>query len=382
MTRRHTVGEASRPSSSRTPAPPASPADAGGGGAGQGPRTEPIPVPTQKAAYQQIQQSLVRSRSRSGDSMAMSDVGSTTSGGGSTLGPLPEEAALHLHGLQRQHRDHHRFGSPSSVSAAGSQPAIEGRHLKSRRISHPSGNPGGNPAVPDICHISPPNVQFLVGGSTPPAGHRRRTSSSSSCGGASPPVGGGFGGCGGGGWQISPTAATSPAAMCRNSSSPLRRAAPSSSTGQGFVLFGGNNPPTSSTLSPIQGSPNRLSSTTIVGGTHDYSGGGGGGGSSGLAGGHHRAADRMITNRAFTVPENLSSHQQAPVVPIGCTAGGGDSTAALRRRSTELQLAASGSRNVVLSYNQLGMYIDGPRRKSWSCSCPDGINSVKICISH
>merc|ERR1712142_1285335 len=55
-----------------------------------GPSTEPIPVPTQKAAYQQIQASLVRSRSRSGDSVsAMSGISSAS--GGSTLGPLPEE---------------------------------------------------------------------------------------------------------------------------------------------------------------------------------------------------------------------------------------------------------------------------------------------------
>ena len=55
-----------------------------------GPTSEPIPVPTQKAAYQQIQASLVRSRNRSGDSVsAMSGISSAS--GGSTLGPLPEE---------------------------------------------------------------------------------------------------------------------------------------------------------------------------------------------------------------------------------------------------------------------------------------------------
>lgn len=143
-----------------------------------GPSTEPIPVPTQKAAYQQIQASLVRSRSRSGDSVsAMSGISSAS--GGSTLGPLPEDRLAGFvpeqsPGGVRKHARVSPLASPKSPAAA--------RHLTAtRRISAP---PLTN--VPDICQLSPPNVQFILGG-TPPTtttgfSHRRRTSSSSSCG--------------------------------------------------------------------------------------------------------------------------------------------------------------------------------------------------------
>ena len=145
-------------------------------------QTEPIPVPTQKAAYQQIQQSLVRSRSRSGDSVsAMSGISSAS--GGSTLGPLPEERVA----KNMERPEQSPAGIRKQARVSPQSPIGENK----RKVSCPP--------IPDICQLSPPNVTFTLGG-TPPAaaqatfGHRRRTSSSSSCG-TPPPMGQ---------WQISP----------------------------------------------------------------------------------------------------------------------------------------------------------------------------------
>ena len=147
-------------------------------------QTEPIPVPTQKAAYQQIQQSLVRSRSRSGDSVsAMSGISSAS--GGSTLGPLPEERVAK--NMERP-MEQSPAGIRKQAHVSPQSPIGENK----RKVSAP-------PAIPDICQLSPPNVTFTLGGTPPTAaqagfGHRRRTSSSSSCG-TPPPTGQ---------WQISP----------------------------------------------------------------------------------------------------------------------------------------------------------------------------------
>eukprot|EP00096_Caligus_rogercresseyi_P010412 TRINITY_DN3785_c0_g1_i2.p1 TRINITY_DN3785_c0_g1~~TRINITY_DN3785_c0_g1_i2.p1 ORF type:complete len:865 (-),score=294.58 TRINITY_DN3785_c0_g1_i2:883-3477(-) len=111
------------------------------------PQTEPIPVPSQKAAYQIIQQSIVRSRSKSGDSIMSS--------GGSALGPLPEDVETNKTSPDEENKRRTRKGSC------------------------------GGSSVADIRQMSPPNVQFTMG--TPPLGHRRRTSSSSSAGGGTPP---------------------------------------------------------------------------------------------------------------------------------------------------------------------------------------------------
>lgn len=238
-----------------------------------GPSSEPIPVPTQKAAYQQIQASLVRSRSRSGDSVsAMSGISSAS--GGSTLGPLPEERRMEQ--------------SPAGVRK---QARVSPMSPTMRKVSAP-------PAIPDICQLSPPNVQFTLG--TPPAtqatfGHRRRTSSSSSCGTPPPP----------GQWQISPNSpATGQAAkVVPSMQSPSRR------SGVNIPSSVGNIP----ALSPIQGSPSKAGEAEKALMQWDRE-------SSGIA------------TRAVTVPENLSGFQDPE----------------LRRRSTELQLVSG--RNVVLNY--------------------------------
>ena len=152
-----------------------------------GPTSEPIPVPTQKAAYQQIQQSLVRSRSRSGDSVsAMSGISSAS--GGSTLGPLPEDRIAGRSAPSDQSPAEIRKQARMSPLTSPRSPSRT-LNTKTRRVSAPP--------IPDICQLSPPNVQFTLGG-TPPTttgfGHRRRTSSSSSCGTPPPPAQ----------WQISP----------------------------------------------------------------------------------------------------------------------------------------------------------------------------------
>lgn len=188
--------------------------------------TEPIPVPTQKAAYQQIQQSLIRSRSRSGDSVsAMSGVSSAS--GGSTLGPLPEERIAPVGGGKAKQT---RIGSPATSPRSPSakpMPGASANSAKTRRFSAPP--------IPDICQMSPPAVQFTMG--PPPPGHRRRTSSSSSCGTPPPPVQ----------WQISPNSPTHHHLVM----SPLRK-------GSSTQLC-----PNAPALSPIQGSPSKSSAQGI-----------------------------------------------------------------------------------------------------------------------
>ncbi|XP_040566573.1 serine/threonine-protein kinase unc-51 isoform X2 [Lepeophtheirus salmonis] len=116
--------------------------------AASSPLTEPIPVPSQKAAYQHIQQCIVRSRTKSGDSLS-------SASGGSNLGPLPEDGVV---------------SEPNKNTSKETCPTQEKR---TRKVSTGS--------VADIRQMSPPTVQFTMG--TPPLGHRRRTSSSSSTGG-------------------------------------------------------------------------------------------------------------------------------------------------------------------------------------------------------
>ena len=267
-----------------------------------GPSSEPIPVPTQKAAYQQIQQSLVRSRSRSGDSVsAMSGISSAS--GGSTLGPLPEDRVAGKSAPPDQSpaeiRKQARM-SPLTSPRSPSRPLS----TKSRRVSAPP--------IPDICQLSPPNVQFTLG--TPPTttnpgfGHRRRTSSSSSCGTPPPP----------GQWQISPNSPQIGASLKTIPSmpSPIRR------SGSNIPNSSGNIP----ALSPIQGSPNKsgLQDLQAQGAV-----GGGGNDEKALMQWENNMA---AAGKAFTVPENLSSFDGSN----------------LRRRSSEMQLVTG--RNVVLNY--------------------------------
>ena len=175
-----------------------------------GPNTEPIPVPTQKAAYQQIQESLVRSRSRSGDSVsAMSGVSSTSD----TVGPLPTDGAV----------------------------------VKKKQSA---------PPIPDICQLSPPTVQFTMPTNVPTTSvaHRRRTSSSSSCGTPPPNVQ----------WQISPNSPIVGGAfggrMTPTLTSPVRRAG----MGSGPPIANPNGQQNNPTLSPILGSPNKVDDTSFT----------------------------------------------------------------------------------------------------------------------
>ena len=247
-------------------APPtvARPSHLPGVGTSQGPQTEPIPVPTQKLAYKQIQESLIRSRTRSGDS-AMSGVSSAGSEGASTLGPLPEEGALKTlaAGGNRDPELGLLRKSPTSSPC---------HHLKSRRVSATA------PPIPDICQLSPPNIQFTLG-TTPPtgigsgvcqvAGGRRRTSSSSSCGTPPPSAQ----------WQVSPNSPIIGTAgsgrITPTMTSPVRRhtvgsrADPSCAQVTGTNQIGFYNNPSSSTLSPILGSPNKA---TIEGGIVELEG--------------------------------------------------------------------------------------------------------------
>lgn len=276
-----------------------------------GPSSEPIPVPTQKAAYQQIQASLVRSRSRSGDSVcAMSGISSAS--GGSTLGPLPEERPVSKNNDRMEQ-------SPAGVR----------KHARVSPLTSPS-NPRGRKTsaqpIPDICQMSPPNVQFTLG--TPPTsnpaatfGHRRRTSSSSSCG--TPPPG----------WQISPNSPKTGAAGVGKAvptmQSPRR-------SGVNIPSSIGNIP----ALSPIQGSPNKAGALAMPEGLDNKAlmqwennsivGGGAG------------------ATRAVTVPENLSGYQDPE-----------------RRRSTEIQLVTG--RNVVLNYGGSSAGAAGAFDRSSMC---------------
>ena len=266
-----------------------------------GPTSEPIPVPTQKAAYQQIQASLVRSRNRSGDSVsAMSGISSAS--GGSTLGPLPEER-LPSGKMDRPEQSPAGARKLARVSPLTSPRSPTARPLVARKISAPP--------IPDICQMSPPNVQFTLG-STPPTGtgfgHRRRTSSSSSCGTPPPP----------GQWQISPNSpATGGAAPGFGKVVPTM--SPSRRGGVNIPSSVGNIP----ALSPIQGSPNKC-------------GGAAGGVDPNPAGIDDPKALMQWENtsiggqqRACTVPENLSSYNE-------------------RRKSSDCQLVSG--RNVVLNY--------------------------------
>ncbi|XP_059090467.1 serine/threonine-protein kinase unc-51-like isoform X1 [Tigriopus californicus] len=260
-------------------------------------QSEPIPVPSQKAAYQQMQQSsMTRSRSKSGDSVsAMSGVSSAS--GGSTLGPLPEdEEAPGKGGLAQASPSVVRRHRASSVSSPTSSPKSPGgKSIKTRRISAPP--------IPDICQMSPPPVQYTMG--TPPLGHRRRTSSSSSCGGASPPNVM---------WQVSPN---SPAPRLTPSASPIRR------VGSGTQM---SNFPNVPCLSPILGSPNKAMERD----------------SSALVRLSSSRASNLSSSRAATVPENLSNLQE---------------DFNTKRRSAEL----SYGRNVVLNYGgQSGFPTLGP----------------------
>ncbi len=306
-----------------------------------GPTTEPIPVPTQKAAYMQIQQSLVRSRSRSGDSVsAMSGISSAS--GGSTLGPLPEERVAAVGGaggMENQSpavlRKQSRVSPLSSPRSPMKQQLGE---VKTRRVSAPP--------IPDICQMSPPNVQFTLG-STPPSaaavtftlgGHRRRTSSSSSCGTPPPP----------GQWQISPHSPATGVSGVRMNTPTM--ASPSRRTGA--PLPAGAIP----ALSPIQGSPNKAS----LGDGGQGAGAVGGrltaGGAEGGVGEDCRALMQWETeaaggtvglgDRAFTVPEGLSRTGEAAADPVQ----GAAAHVGLRRRSSDMQLLAAAGRNVVLNY--------------------------------
>ena len=250
--------------------------------------TEPIPVPSQKANYQQIQASLIRSRSKSGDSVsAMSGVSSAS--GGSTLGPLPEERSL-----QEASPAVVRRSRASSLSSPASSPKSPCGKGKTRRIAAAP--------IPDICQLTPPPLQYTMG--TPPLGHRRRTSSSSSCGTPPPNMQ----------WQISPSrlgapSLTSPVRTRPISANPLHPNVPC--------------------LSPILGSPNKGSQEAAA---------------AAAASGTSTAVMQWTDNgnnpslsasgRALTMPENL--------------AGVAGADAAFKRRSAELQFA--GGRNVVLNY--------------------------------
>eukprot|EP00095_Tigriopus_kingsejongensis_P000249 maker-scaffold272_size230267-snap-gene-0.21 protein:Tk00249 transcript:maker-scaffold272_size230267-snap-gene-0.21-mRNA-1 annotation:"serine threonine-protein kinase unc-51" len=252
-----------------------------------GPQSEPIPVPSQKAAYQMIQQSLIRSRSKSGDSIsAMSGVSSAS--GGSTLGPLPEEDVAPTKGGHSSPGADRRHRTSSLSSPMSSPKSPGGKSIKSRRISAPP--------IPDICQMSPPPVHYTMG--TPPLGHRRRTSSSSSCGGASPPNVT---------WQVSPNS-PAPIGRITPSASPIRR------VGSGSQMTNFPNVPC---LSPILGSPNKGMER---------------GGTGALAPLSTSRGSTISGNRAATVPDNLSKLQD------------GDFSG--KRRSAEL----SYGRNVVLNY--------------------------------
>ena len=225
---------------------------------------EPIPVPTQKLAYQQIQESLIRSRTRSGES-AMSGISSGGSEGASTLGPLPEEGTLKTLAAAVTR-------NPELGLVRKSPTASPSHHLKSRRVSAPT------QPIPDICQLSPPSIQFTLG-STPPtglgpgfyqtAGGRRRTSSSSSCECGTPPPSVQ--------WQISPNSPIigtgGSGRITPTMTSPVRRhtigsrAETIGSQAAGSNQIGFYNNPNGSTLSPILGSPNKATMEGELGNT-------------------------------------------------------------------------------------------------------------------
>ncbi len=297
------------------------------------PMPEPQPVPSMKAAYQQLQQSLTRSRTKSGDSVsAMSGVSSAS--GGSTLGPLPEEGVAPLGAAAVQPSPsasrRPRASSLSSPASSPKSPKHQQQQLqaKSRRTSAPPS------AVPDICQLSPPQTQYTMG--TPPLGHRRRTSSSSS--GATtppPPVQFTMGGNPVSPLAVGPTIGRLPPV------SPVRTTGgPRIPTAGVAGAVGGSNIPC---LSPILGSPNKgaeikdpSTQTAVV----QYSGGATGG---------------QPASRAITVPENLcalpegATLESTPTGTSAPTVGAVATIPGFRRRSAELQLQ-QGGRNVVLNY--------------------------------
>lgn len=96
---------------------------------------EPVPVPTQKAAYQQIQQSLIQMRSRTDSVSAMSGI--STASKNSTLGPLPEERTV----PSKQART----GSPGYSPGSLIKPGDNSGSAKIRRYSAPP--------IPDIFQV-------------------------------------------------------------------------------------------------------------------------------------------------------------------------------------------------------------------------------------
>ncbi len=235
------------------------------------PQTDPIPVPSQKANYQQLQQSIIRSRSKSGDSVsAMSGISSAS--GGSTLGPLPEEGVAPSPSVARRPRASSMSSPTASPKSPHQAKASASASAKARRISAPP--------IPDICQLSPPTVQYTAGGATPPVGaagfaHRRRTSSSSSCG--TPP----------------PTAYTPSASPVRRTGSGASAPGASAASHQLF--------PNVPCLSPILGSPNKPSSAVGA-----------------VGGGEPNTTTALMQywddgNRASTLPEHLSDPQQQQI---------------------------------------------------------------------
>ena len=314
-TRRHTVSGAGPTSGTVT--------GAGGGSrpaslaVQPNPMPEPIPVPSMKAAYQQLQQSLARSRTKSGDSVsAMSGVSSAS--GGSTLGPLPEEGVAEVSNPSPSAARRSRAASLSSPASSPKSPNKQHQQqVKTRRTSAPPS------AVPDICQLSPPQTQYTLG--TPPLGHRRRTSSSSS-GATTPPPSVQF--AMGGVNLVSPAAAGAAARLAPVS--PVR--------GPGSRLSGGPGAPIPC-LSPILGSPNKNADPVNNSGA--------------LMQWNHPVSS---ASRAVTVPENLCALPEGATLetPTGTSAPGAVAAVpGFRRRSAELQLAggaAGGRANVVLNY--------------------------------
>lgn len=296
---------------------------------------EPIPVPTQKLAYQQIQESLIRSRTRSGES-AMSGISSAGSEGASTLGPLPEEGTLKT--LAAAATRNHESGLVRK-----SPTASPSHHLKSRRVSAPT------QPIPDICQLSPPSIQFTLG-STPPtgivsgiyqtAGGRRRTSSSSSCGTPPPSVQ----------WQVSPNSPIigtgGSGRITPTMTSPVRRhtigsrAEPIGSQAAGSNQIGFYNNPNGSTLSPILGSPNKATIEGEVGDTNSQVDNAVTTGSEGP----NPSSERHLV-QGNRVGSGTLCIESASDAVAGAMEGG-------RLRSTDLQFPAG--RNVVLNFGAQG----------------------------
>jgi len=280
--------------------------------------TEPIPVPTQRAAYAAIQNSLVCSRGgsqglfdantdKTGSAVsvsAMSGVSSSASGGGgSMLGPLPEEEPETTSGTNTGGDISHQV-SPAAVAnsavlrrprttSLSSSPASSPRSpnkqfpVKSRRVSAPPPNSAvqqqqqpktaamaiaQQPPPPDVVSMSPPQIQFSMG--TPPPAivsqHHRRSrtssggSSAGSACGSSPPTTGvnANTAMAAGSWTVSPPRSCAGGCWPPNSprSSPLRisRGGAGGTTAPPPTVGGRFTPPS---LPPILGSPNQWPAT-------------------------------------------------------------------------------------------------------------------------